>query len=86
MEWLENFKIALIEENIDELSSLLSSMPKFETVEECRKAMALISQARETMIKKREIVAKQMQQLEKSRKFLLSSKNRTDHKRLDIHS
>jgi len=86
MEWIENFKIALIEENIDELSSLLSSMPKFETVEECHKAMALISQARNIIIEKREILSKQMQQLEKSRKFLLSSKNLTDHKRLDIHS
>ena len=86
MEWLESFKIALIEENIDQLSSLISSMPKFETVEECHKAMVLISQAKDIMIKKRDMVANQMRQLEKSKKFLLSSKSLTDHMQLDIHS
>jgi len=86
MEWLESFKIALIEENIDQLSSLISSMPKFETVEECHKAMVLISQAKDIMIKKRDMVANQMRQLEKSKRFLLSSKSLTDHMQLDIHS
>ena len=86
MKWLNEFKIALIEENDTKISSLLSSMPSFNTIEEAQEAMALIDQARKTYISKKKRLAKQMQQLEKSRKFLLSSENKTKHPKLDIHS
>ncbi|WOE68925.1 hypothetical protein RZR97_07320 [Hydrogenimonas thermophila] len=86
MKWLDEFKIALIEENDTKISSLLSSMPSFNTIEENQEAMALIDQARKTYILKKNRLAKQMQQLEKSRKFLLSSENKTKHPKLDIHS
>jgi len=86
MKWLDEFKIALIEENDAKISSLLSSMPSFDTIEENQEAMALIDQARKTYISKKERLAKQMQQLEKSRKFLLLSENKTKHPKLDIHS
>jgi len=86
MKWLDEFKIALIEENDTKISSLLSSMPSFNTIEENQEAMALIDQARKTYISKKERLAKQMQQLEKSRKFLLLSENKTKHPKLDIHS
>lgn len=86
MKWLDEFKIALIEENDTKISSLLSSMPSFNTIEENQEAMALIDQARKTYIFKKNRLAKQMQQLEKSRKFLLSSENKTKHPKLDIHS
>jgi len=86
MKWLNEFKIALIEENDAKISSLLSSMPSFDTIEENQEAMALIDQARKTYISKKERLAKQMQQLEKSRKFLLLSENKTKHPKLDIHS
>jgi len=86
MSWLDDFKIALIEENDHKISSLLSSMPSFNTIEEIQEAMVLIDQARKTYILKKEKLAKQMQRLEKSRKFLLSSENKTKHPKLDIHS
>ncbi|SFP12979.1 hypothetical protein [Hydrogenimonas thermophila] len=86
MKWLDEFKIALIEENDTKISSLLSSIPSFNTIEENQEAMALIDQARKTYILKKNRLAKQMQQLEKSRKFLLSSENKTKHPKLDIHS
>jgi len=86
MKWLDEFKIALIEENDTKISSLLSSMPSFESVEEIQEAMALIDQARKTYISKKESLAKQMQKLETSRKFLLSSENRPKYPKLDIHS
>jgi len=86
VKWLNEFKIALIEENDTKISSLLSSMPSFNTIEEAQEAMALIDQARKTYISKKKRLAKQMQQLEKSRKFLLSSENKTKHPKLDIHS
>jgi len=86
MSWLDDFKIALIEENDHKISSLLSSMPSFHTIEESQEAMALIDQARKAYILKKEKLAKQMQKLEKSRKFLLSSENKTKYPKLDIHS
>jgi len=86
LKWLDEFKIALIEENDTKLSSLLSSIPSFNTIEELKVAMALIDQARKIYISKKESLAKQMQKLEASRKFLLSSENRPKHPKLDIHS
>jgi len=86
LKWLDEFKIALIEENDTKISSLLSSMPSFNTIENAQVAMALINEARKTYISKKERLAKQMRQLEKSRKFLLSSENRPKHPKLDIHS
>ena len=86
MSWLDDFKIALIEEDDSKISSLLSSMPSFDTIEENQEAMTLIDQARKTYVFKKERLAKQIQQIEKSRKFLLSSENKTKHPKLDIHS
>jgi len=86
MKWLDDFKIALIEENDHKISSLISSMPSFNTIEESKEAMALIDQARKIYLLKKEKLAKQMQRLEKSRKFLLLSENKTKHPKLDIHS
>jgi len=86
MSWLDDFKIALIEEDDLKISSLISSMPSFNTIEENKEAMALIDQARKTCILKKEKLRKQMQRLEKSRKFFLSSENKTKYPKLDIHS
>jgi len=86
MKWLNEFKIALIEENDTKISSLLSSMPSFNTIEEAQEAMALIDQARKTYISKKERLAEQMRQIETSKKFLLSSKDQNKLNKLDIHS
>jgi len=86
MEWLDNFKIAVIEEDANKISSLISSMPNFNTVEECREAMALIEQAYSCFVKKKDKLAQQMRQIETSKKFLLSSKDENKNYKLDIHS
>jgi len=86
MKWLDDFKIALIEEHDDKIYSLISSMPSFDTIEECKEAMALIDQAQKVYTLKKEEIAKQMQQLKKSRKFFFSSENRAKYPKLDIHS
>ena len=86
MKWLDDFKIALIEEHDGKICSLISSMPSFSTIEECKEAMALIDQARKIYTLKREKLAKQMRQLKKSKKFLLSSENRTKYQKLDVRS
>ena len=86
MEWLDNFKIAVIEEDSNKISSLLSSMPNFNSIEDCRKAMALIEEARSCFVKKKDKLAEQMRQIETSKKFLLSSKDQNKLNKLDIHS
>ncbi|WP_300367364.1 hypothetical protein [Hydrogenimonas sp.] len=86
MSWLDDFKIALIEEDEERLSSLITSMPNFETIDEMKSAMHLIDQAKTLFEKKKESLAKQMKEIEASKKFLTSSENSANNGKFDITS
>ncbi len=86
MEWLERFKIALIEEDEAGLAALIDDLPAFEKVEEIESAMRLIAQARTLIEAKKERLGREMRALETSRKFLTSSEDDTSSGRLDLTS
>jgi hypothetical protein len=85
MNWLDDFKIALIEEDEPRLASLAERLPTFESVEEMEAAMRLISQAKAMLENKKERIAKEMREIEGARKFLTSSDD-PDSVRLDVTS
>ncbi len=85
MNWIDRFKIALIEEDESAMADLLASMPDFESVEEMRSAQQLIAQAIELFKGKKAEVARMMKEIETSRKFLTSETSELPN-RLDITS
>ncbi|WP_456452424.1 hypothetical protein [Hydrogenimonas sp.] len=86
MNWLDDFKIALIEEDERRLASLVGQIPAFETTEEIESAMRLIAQARTLMEAKKDQVAKEMREIETAKKFLTSSEEPPESGKLDITS
>jgi len=86
MSWIDDFKIALIEENETKLLSLIDTMPTFDDPDEIRTAMHLIDQARSLVEKRKRRLAEEMRQLETSKKFLTSSEEEAPDRRLDITS
>ena len=85
MSWLDDFKVALIEEDERTLASLTAKLPSFDDIEEMEAAMRLIAQARTMLESKKERLAKEMREIEAARKFLTSSDS-ADGGRLDITS
>lgn len=45
MKWMNDFKIAIIEENIENIESLINSMPEFKDKMSAKEALALIHEA-----------------------------------------
>ena len=70
MSWLKAFKIALIQEDEKKLSSLIDTLPQFETHQEMQEALHLIEQAI-TLFKTIEKNASiEMQKIHKAKKYL----------------
>lgn len=45
MKWLNDLKIAVIEENVEKIDLLTKEVPKFESIVRAKEALALINQA-----------------------------------------
>ncbi|WP_457595825.1 hypothetical protein [Hydrogenimonas sp.] len=86
MNWLERFKVALIEEDDARLAFLLEEMPSFDDVEEARSAQRLVAQAIALFEHKRDTLAKEMAEIEATRKFLTSFQPAEGRARLDVSS
>ena len=86
MNWFENFKIALIEEDERKLASLISQIPPFDTQDEMVSAMHLIDQARKLYENKKSLLAKEMNEIRLSKKFLASADDTASQRQLDITS
>jgi len=68
--WIQEFKIALIEENTQKLAELTETDLKFESVEETKEAMYLIKQAETLFYRLKDETAFSMKQLKKNINFL----------------
>ena len=71
--WLDEFKIALIEENIEKLTKLHSNIPVFHELKEMKSAKALIEQAIPLLNQERNKVKLTMEQIKKAIKFQRNS-------------
>lgn len=81
--WLDDFKIALVENNIDKLETLANNMPKFDTISEMKEALQLIDNARTKITKLKDQTLQDMNKIKQTISFVKSSLGQNEHK-LDI--
>jgi len=70
MSWLKAFKIALIQEDEKQLSSLIDELPKFESTEAMQEASYLIEQAIVFFKNREKMASVEMQKIRKAKKYL----------------
>lgn len=68
-QWLNDFKIAIIEENIDEIERLLDEDIKSNDMDTLIQAKALIDEAFELLKNKKDILAPKIQKLKNAKRF-----------------
>ena len=83
--WLTDFKIAIVEQDIDRLNELMDSIPQLETKEEITEAIYLIKEASELVHDLKNKTSNSMGQIKKNLHYLKSTQNQTSSK-LDIRS
>ena len=83
--WLTNFKIALVEKNIDKLGLLMDSLPSFETKVEMKEALYLIKEASELVNSLKNKTSNSMKQMKKNLHYLKATHNKSSNT-LDIRS
>ena len=71
--WLKEFKIALVEQNIDKLMALMESVPKLEDPKELDEALHLIAAATTLVESLRDDTKTSMVQMKKNMDFLEST-------------
>ncbi len=67
--WLENFKIAIIEQNFTKLEELLEDMPDIKSINDLKTAVALINEAKKLIAFEQKILKENMAKVNKSKKF-----------------
>lgn len=70
MSWLKAFKIALIQEDEKKLSSLIDTLPQFETAQDMQEASHLIEQAISFFKEVEKNASSEMQKIRKAKKYL----------------
>ncbi len=83
--WLTDFKIAIVEENVEKLDELMKNLPKFEHLQEKEEAYYLIQEASALVTALQDKTAHSMKQIKKSLDFLKSTHLKASSK-LDIKS
>ncbi len=67
--WLNDFKLALIDEDINEIERLLDTKIKSDDIDELTQAKALIDQAFELIKNKKDLLAPRIQKLQNAKRF-----------------
>ena len=70
--WLNDFKIAIVEQNIEKLNELMDSIPQLETKEEMTEALYLIKEASELVQNLKNETSNSMGQIRKNLHYLKS--------------
>lgn len=83
--WLKQFKIAIIEKDVQKLEKLMDEVPTLESQEELQEAMALLKEATDLVQGLKDSTAESMAQIKKNINFLKSTQEGRVHK-LDIKS
>jgi len=68
--WLKQFKIALVEKNIQEIEELMLDVPKLKNKEEIDSAICLIEEAKSLVVELRDETQASMIQMKKNIDFL----------------
>ncbi|WP_428738503.1 hypothetical protein [Sulfurimonas sp.] len=83
--WLKQFKIAIIEKNVEKLEKLMGEVPSLQSKEELEEAIALLKEATDLVQGLKDSTAESMAQIKKNINFLKSTQEGRAHK-LDIKS
>lgn len=70
MTWINNLKIAIIEENTQAIGSIIKDLPEFKTLEEAKQALALIGKAIEIVDDHKKKTSETMNKIRKAKAFL----------------
>ncbi len=70
MKWVNNLKIAIIEEDTDNISKVLDRLPNFKDLDEAKEALSLIQTALDLVKKKKQEVLETMNKIKKTKEFL----------------
>ncbi len=76
MKWLKSFKIALIQEDIITIDTLLTEIPEFKKIDDMRSAYTLIGEAKKRFENKQLIIQQKMNKMKHAKKFLDLKENR----------
>lgn len=83
--WLQDFKIALIEENVEKMHQLLDEIPQFQSIKELQDAQYLIANALKDTTAQKNKISTILSELKKSSSFVKSSYDTKSYK-LNIRS
>lgn len=81
--WMNEFKVALVEQNIKALEILINTMPQFETLEEMEETFYLMKQAKELLEDLKNETAKSMKKIKENIRYIESTRMKSASK-LDI--
>jgi len=69
-EWIKSFKIALINNDIKKLEAFSKeNLPEFSSIEEAKKALSLINQAKDILIQEKNKIGKTLQALKQAQNY-----------------
>jgi len=72
MSWINDLKIAVIEEDIENITAIADSLPKFKDINEAKEALNLIQEAIKIVKSKKEETLDIMNKIKQTKAFLTS--------------
>lgn len=73
MEWINQLKIAIIENNEKKIESLIEKLPQFESVEQMKEAAYIMQEAHNLLTQEKDILASKLLKIKKQKEFINSS-------------
>ncbi|MDX1809870.1 MAG: hypothetical protein R3331_10050 [Sulfurospirillaceae bacterium] len=70
MKWLNDLKIAIIEENIENINKSIMELPNFQDIDKAKEALSLLEEAIKVVSKEKDKVLKTMNKIQKTKEFL----------------
>lgn len=70
MSWNSEFKLAIINENLEEIENLLSTMPKFSSIEEMNIASSLTTSAMDMIKERKNLLYAELTKLRNVKKYI----------------
>ncbi|MEA2111854.1 MAG: hypothetical protein U9P71_07385 [Campylobacterota bacterium] len=81
--WLQQFKIALAQQNSDSISKLLDEIPTFKSTSQMKEAQYLLAQALELISQFKDETAQTLSQIKQNRDYF-ASMNTSKSSKLDV--
>ncbi len=69
-QWLERFKLAVIELDENRIENMIDNMPSFDNLDQMQTALALMAEAKESLKKEAKSIKDNMIKIKKNKAFL----------------